>query len=113
MNYIVTYKNGNLLSSSDCAWRNIKADNIESIGIYDNEDKYYELKGDVFFFSDVADFSMNSQKFIWKNRTIGAFDKKSKKGQIITVWINGGTEIIDADLKEYESTHNHLAFKYA
>jgi hypothetical protein len=114
MQYIVVFEDGEVISSSEKKWGQIKKLNkkIGYIKLYDRFNKEHILENfDVYFFSDEATYIHGRNKFIWENRLLGGFSKKTGLGKLIKAPVyQGETETEEVDLEEYKKKYNDLAF---
>lgn len=114
MNYIVEYETGEVISSSEVSWAALPRDKkIISMGLYDINDEYHELRNyDIWFFSNEATWRAFSvgKNFKLECRMIGGFDLKTGGGVVIKVFPEGGYKIINANYDEYRRVFNEQAF---
>lgn len=111
MNMLVWLEDGEVLSSNDYTWRQIPRDKkINTIGIYDAEDNYYELSDCTdYFFSDEASYSMVSKEFKWEARMVAGFNENGE-GELIKVFIEGPAVVTTVYLSDFQKQFKDDAF---
>lgn len=109
MQFVIEYEDGDVYTSSDCSWNGLPRKNIDSLGVFDINDNFYELKGyDIYFFSDEA-MMFPGKKSKWLARMIGAFNF-SGEGKFIRSACDGNVEQKDVEYDAFKDEYSKESF---
>jgi hypothetical protein len=109
MNWFVSYKDGQVISSLDSGWNNLpRTKNVEYLGVYDLNEKLHTFYGDTFFFSDIGETSERDGLHKWLARMIGVF--KGDEGQLTTFFVEGSVTTENIKLSDYQKLYKPICF---